>query len=205
MVEDEDGFAVVLIDEVESLTAARAGAMSGKEPSDALRVVNALLTQLDKLKTKKNCLVITTSNLSEAIDPAFIDRADIKQYVGLPPPPAIYWILRSSLKEMMDKQMIRNQEILTYAELTNPSTVTSQKNLDAARRLLRLATEAKGMSGRTLRKLPILAHAKYLANKGGRRTGKIWGLSKWLEGIEFVVKEEKRQRSLIDGTATEKE
>lgn len=37
MVEDEDTFVIVLIDEVESLTAARAGAMSGTEPSDALR------------------------------------------------------------------------------------------------------------------------------------------------------------------------
>lgn len=78
-------------DEVESLTAARAGAMSGKEPSDALRVrdyhlicdlstthapllaqvVNALLTQLDKLKHRKNCLVMTTSNLSEAIGASY--------------------------------------------------------------------------------------------------------------------------------------
>lgn len=38
LVEDETCFVVVLIDEVESLTAARAGAMSGKEPSDAVRV-----------------------------------------------------------------------------------------------------------------------------------------------------------------------
>ena len=65
--DDESTFVVVLIDEVESLTAARAGAMSGKEPSDALRVVNALLTQLDKLKLRKNVLVLTTSNLSAAI------------------------------------------------------------------------------------------------------------------------------------------
>lgn len=47
------------------------------------QVVNALLTQLDKLKHRKNCLVMTTSNLSAAIDCAFIDRADIKQYIGL--------------------------------------------------------------------------------------------------------------------------
>ncbi|KAK4050830.1 hypothetical protein OIV83_003252 [Microbotryomycetes sp. JL201] len=67
MVDDESCFVVVLIDEVESLTTARAGAMSGREPSDALRVVNALLTQLDKLKTRKNVLVVTTSNLSDAI------------------------------------------------------------------------------------------------------------------------------------------
>jgi SpoVK/Ycf46/Vps4 family AAA+-type ATPase len=67
MAEDEDVFLVVLIDEVESLTAARAGAVSGQEPSDALRVVNALLTQLDKLKHKKNVLFMATSNLVTAI------------------------------------------------------------------------------------------------------------------------------------------
>lgn len=75
------------IDEVESLTAARAGAMSGTEPTDALRVgnfdanssfreaqalsfqqvVNALLTQLDKLKQRRNVLVMSTSNLAQAI------------------------------------------------------------------------------------------------------------------------------------------
>ena len=72
------------IDEVESLTAARAGAMAGTEPSDGLRVccllhtfflrayksykvVNALLTQLDKLKQRKNVLIMATSNLVKAI------------------------------------------------------------------------------------------------------------------------------------------
>ena len=52
---------------MESLTAARAGALSGNEPSDALRVVNALLTQLDKLKHRKNVLIMSTSNLVQAI------------------------------------------------------------------------------------------------------------------------------------------
>lgn len=54
-------------DEVESLTVARSGALTGNEPSDALRVVNALLTQLDKLKTHRNVLVMTTSNLAGSI------------------------------------------------------------------------------------------------------------------------------------------
>jgi hypothetical protein len=65
MVEEEDAFLVVLIgsyrpttftvlfslksyscfaDEVESLTAARAGAMAGTEPSDGLRVCGTLAT-----------------------------------------------------------------------------------------------------------------------------------------------------------------
>lgn len=63
--------------------------------------MNALLTQLDKLKNKKNVLVMTTSNLSSAIDTAFVDRADIKQYIGLPPVQAVYWILLGCLRELM--------------------------------------------------------------------------------------------------------
>ena len=34
---------------------------------DVLQVVNALLTQLDKLKHKRNVLVMSTSNLAQAI------------------------------------------------------------------------------------------------------------------------------------------
>lgn len=65
----------VLIDEVESLTAARKAAVSGSEPSDAVRVVNAVLTAIDALRTRPNVLLLTTSNVCEAIDVAFVDRA----------------------------------------------------------------------------------------------------------------------------------
>ena len=45
MSDDEDTFVFVLVDEVESLAAARKA--TGAEPSDAIRVVNALLAQMD--------------------------------------------------------------------------------------------------------------------------------------------------------------
>lgn len=45
---------VVLIDEVESLTSARQTAINRSEPSDAIRVVNAVLTQLDSLRFEKH-------------------------------------------------------------------------------------------------------------------------------------------------------
>ena len=97
--------------------------MAGTEPSDALRVVNALLTQLDKLKHKKNVLVMSTSNLAKAIgkfvkhlvygqkltlmvDSAFVDRADIVQYVDLPPREAIYEILGTCLRELVAKGIV---------------------------------------------------------------------------------------------------
>ena len=59
---DAKTLCVVLIDEVESLSAARNA--SGSEPSDALRVVNAMLTQLDQLKRLPNVLMLTTSNIT---------------------------------------------------------------------------------------------------------------------------------------------
>lgn len=54
MVEDQDSLVILLIDEVESLTAARKAAVSGSEPSDAVRVVNAVLTAIDSFRSAKN-------------------------------------------------------------------------------------------------------------------------------------------------------
>ena len=51
LIADGAGFVCVLMDEVESLAAARQAAANGSEPSDAIRVVNALLTQIDQLRT----------------------------------------------------------------------------------------------------------------------------------------------------------
>lgn len=91
---------------MESLTAARTSALSGSEPSDAVRVVNALLTQLDALRHRSNVLILTTSNITEAIDIAFVDRADIKQYIGLPGDQARYEILRSCIVELISSGII---------------------------------------------------------------------------------------------------
>ena len=74
MIDDPMALVCVLIDEVESLTAARSSAFKGAEPSDAIRVVNALLTQLDQIRRHPNVLILTTSNVTGAIDIAFIDR-----------------------------------------------------------------------------------------------------------------------------------
>jgi SpoVK/Ycf46/Vps4 family AAA+-type ATPase len=56
------------MDEVETLTAARKNSTSGSEPNDALRVVNAILTQLDSIKNAPNVLILTTPNITVAID-----------------------------------------------------------------------------------------------------------------------------------------
>ncbi|KAF9278982.1 Pachytene checkpoint protein 2 [Mortierella alpina] len=166
MVEDEDAFVCVLIDEVESLAAARKAALSGNEPSDSLRVVNALLTQIDRLKQRKNVLILTTSNITEAIDVAFIDRADIKVHVGLPSQRAIHNMLCSSLQELQRVNIIHcdytpsKWSMIQRRQLEELGNVYSGQYV--ATTLFEIAGEAEGMSGRAIRKLPFLAHAAHV-------------------------------------------
>jgi hypothetical protein len=47
-----------------------------------------------------------TLTLALALDSAFVDRADIVQYIDLPPPEAIYVILRSCLLELIAKGVV---------------------------------------------------------------------------------------------------
>jgi len=69
-----------------------------QEPSDAIRVVNALLTQIDAIKRYPNVLIMTTSNVTGTIDVAFVDRADIKHFVGNPSKFAICAMLLGSIE-----------------------------------------------------------------------------------------------------------
>ncbi|KAI0691385.1 P-loop containing nucleoside triphosphate hydrolase protein [Cytidiella melzeri] len=246
MVEDEDTFVVVLIDEVESLTSARAGAMAGTEPSDALRVVNALLTQLDKLKHRKNVLVMSTSNLAKAIDTAFVDRADIIQYVDLPPREAIYEIMRSCLSELVKKGIVTDIDVpsLVQAQLYertadfSPGTSIAppashlpipfahnqarsvngqvrEKAKSVAIKLLSLADKcrAQEMSGRSLRRLPVLAHARYIGtmpSMGPRRTEGVNSRTHegatdvvlWLNAMEKVVDAQAIERGRLQNVAS---
>ncbi|XP_060196332.1 pachytene checkpoint protein 2 homolog isoform X2 [Lycium barbarum] len=181
MVEEENNLVFVLIDEVESLAAARKAALSGSEPSDSIRVVNALLTQLDKLKSAPNVIILTTSNITAAIDIAFVDRADIKAYIGPPTLQARYEILRSCLQELLRTGILSNSQdgdhlvLPNFANLKeNLSEVVlteSQMSLHLGKQLLEAAEACEGMSGRSLRKLPFLAHAA-LANPYSCEPGK---------------------------------
>ncbi|PVG00026.1 AAA-domain-containing protein [Serendipita vermifera] len=226
MAEEEDLFLVVLIDEVESLTAARAGAMSGQEPSDALRVVNALLTQLDKMRQKKNVLFMSTSNLVGAIDPAFRDRADIVQYIGLPPKEAIYDMLHSCLMELMAKGVVEHLPIPNRQVSDSPpnrAAMAGIREWDACSLIWELADKCKGLSGRALRRLPVLAHARALAhgapyslsiipdqsNENGLMNGsssngmnrsraKKMGVERWISHMEAVVTQSRQQIELLN-------
>ncbi|KAJ3598623.1 hypothetical protein NHX12_002128 [Muraenolepis orangiensis] len=162
LIDDKDALVFVLIDEVESLTAARNASQAGTEPSDAIRVVNAVLTQLDQIKRHPNVVILTTSNVTEKIDLAFVDRADIKQYIGPPSEKGIYNIYLSCLEELMRCQIIYPRlQLFNMFELETMGFAESEVSENSL--ILRnIAKKSKGLSGRTLRKLPFLAHALFV-------------------------------------------
>jgi pachytene checkpoint protein 2 len=79
---------------------------------------------------------LSHSCLYECVDSAFVDRADIKQYIGLPPPEAIYWILCGCLTELMRARIVQQLVSDTSAaqrlwqDLAKPASLLRQTLLD---------------------------------------------------------------------------
>ncbi|XP_076355052.1 pachytene checkpoint 2 protein isoform X1 [Tachypleus tridentatus] len=160
LIDDPEALVFVLIDEVESLAHARKASFGGTEPSDAIRVVNALLNQIDHIRRYPNVIILTTSNVTEAIDLAFVDRADIKQYIGLPSMPAIYQIYKSCIEELQRTGILYPDETITSLRSQNYENMSDMVSLSNV--LQQVARKSVGLSGRTLRKLPFLAYALYI-------------------------------------------
>lgn len=146
----------LLIDEVESIAFARSS-VSDNEPSDSLRVVNAVLTQLDQIRNYANLIVLTTSNLTGTIDLAFIDRADIKQFIGHPSSEAIFHIYRSAVDALIKAEIISKE---TSSDIGDDNHYHNKE-------LKSIADLSIGLSGRSLRKIPFIAHALHLSASDG--------------------------------------
>ncbi len=97
-----------------------------------------------------------------------MDRADIKQYIGLPPPQAVYWILKSCVEELMRCGIAEKVPLLDWPQACiakqglSLAGAPAEATLTSSIKLLELAEHCVGLSGRTLRKLPVLAHAKHI-------------------------------------------
>jgi len=191
---DDCTFLCVLIDEVESLTAARKAAISGNEPSDAVRVVNAILTQIDLLKERQNVMIFTTTNLTQAIDVAFIDRADIKQYIGLPNHRARYIVMSSCILELRKAGIINTEEnLLDYrsVELMKPLDPNRTAGMKNSFALYDVSAKADGLSGRALRKLPFLAHAFFIEKE-------LFSLEEFIEALDKAIAKESLCRKELE-------
>lgn len=146
----------VLLDEVESLALARGASTSEDgQPSDGMRSVNSLLTSLDALRDAPNVTILATSNLITRIDPAFLDRVDVHERIPEPGLSARLRIIAETVEELTRAGAV----VAPDKSLNNAGKIAAREQFD--RLVLEVARAAIGLSGRTLRKLPLLAHAAH--------------------------------------------
>ncbi|GAB1735415.1 hypothetical protein NU219Hw_g3048t2 [Hortaea werneckii] len=203
MAQDPAALICVIIDEIETIAGSRERSTTGGECNDGLRATNQLLTALDRLRFLPNVIVLCTSNLTTAIDQAFLDRVDIKQLIPCPSPTAIYEIFRSCLNELVRSSIVADRDVTASNTSTHelrprravsrvqrkvsspqpvqdrnppgsssqePATIPTYSEMfvhwttrpqSPGSRVWNLAQKCHGLSGRTLRRLPILGLAMH--------------------------------------------
>ena len=136
---------VVLIDEVESFAVRRTSASFETNPVDVHRATDAVMLGVDEIARKlPSVLFVTTTNFIEAIDDAFLSRADLVMHFALPNAETIANILQHSL-----------------AELAVQWPALQPLGSDAAR-IREIAALCEGWNGRQVRKLVLAALAQRL-------------------------------------------
>lgn len=136
------GPTIVLLDEVETILADRSKLSLEANPIDVHRATDAALVQLDRLaNSHPNVLFVATSNFPQAIDTAFVSRADLVLPVPLPDEAGRLEILRDTLSGMAD----------VFPALRS---LASGRDLDSVARV------AAGLDGRSMRKLVAAACAR---------------------------------------------
>lgn len=138
-------FTVVLIDEVESFAVRRSTASFDANPVDVHRATDAVLLGIDEIaKNLPSVLFVTTTNFIEAVDEAFLSRADLVMRFALPDRETIARILAHALGELA----------VQWPALQPLAGDTA--------RLSELAALCDGWDGRRIRKLLLAALAQRL-------------------------------------------
>lgn len=107
---------IVLLDEVETLSPDRKKMSMESNPIDVHRATDAVLASVDYLASQyPQLLFVATSNFTEAVDEAFLSRADLIETIGLPTEPAIREIVTDTLQALAVtspsiKNLIKNSE-----------------------------------------------------------------------------------------------
>jgi len=138
-------FTVVLIDEVESFAVSRSAASFEANPVDVHRATDAVLLGIDEIAKKlPSVLFVTTTNFIEAVDSAFLSRADLVMRFSLPDVETIGRILESAIRELAVQWPV-----------LEPMTREPA-------RVAELAEMCEGWDGRRIRKLVLAALAQRL-------------------------------------------
>jgi SpoVK/Ycf46/Vps4 family AAA+-type ATPase len=163
---------VVLIDEVEAFAVRRTTASFETNPVDVHRATDAILLGIDEIaRSLPNVLFVTTTNFIEAVDDAFLSRADLVLHFELPDVDTIGRIITHSLVELGAQ----------WPALM-PLAGQSQDIAD-------LAASCEGWNGRRVRKLLLagLAQRTAVAKDPGQLTFEdLQAAARKQGGVEWV-------------------
>ena len=136
---------VVLIDEVESFAVRRTSASFETNPVDVHRATDAVMLGIDAIaKSLPSVLFVTTTNFIDAIDDAFLSRADLVMHFALPNVETIANILQHSLEELAVQWPALKPLIAQRGQIEE------------------VAARCEGWNGRQVRKLVLAALAQRL-------------------------------------------
>src|SRR5881394_3689830 len=136
---------VVLVDEVESFAVRRTSASFETNPVDVHRATDAVMLGIDEIARKlPSVLFVTTTNFIDAVDEAFLSRADLVMRFELPDRDTVGRILEHALGELA----VQWPALLPLAQ--------------DAQRMSELAALCEGWDGRRIRKLVLAALAQRL-------------------------------------------
>ncbi len=134
---------IVLLDEVETLAADRQRMSLEANPVDVHRATDAALAGTDLLaRNSRNTLLIATTNYPDAVDKAFLSRADLIESIGAPNEHARIAIIRETLSLFASK----------WSDVTQ-----------LERHVGTFAKASEGLDGRALRKALIAAAGNSIA------------------------------------------
>ncbi len=132
---------IVLLDEVETLASDRRRMSLEANPIDVHRATDAVLASLDHLAAKHpQLLFIATTNFPEAVDRAFVSRADLVELIDKPDKAACRAILRDTLGALAER----------WPKIAR---LTQSKRFETA------VNECGGLDGREIRKAVVAACA----------------------------------------------
>jgi SpoVK/Ycf46/Vps4 family AAA+-type ATPase len=152
------GPCIVLLDEVETIAADRQRLSLETNPVDVHRATDAALAGIDLLSRQhRNTLIIATTNFPQAVDRAFISRADVIEDIGLPTDAARQEIIDDALGHLATRWPDM-KHLLQHTR----SFVVASKGLDG-RRLRKAITFAAGTTIDTAKDPGRLQPAQILA------------------------------------------
>src|SRR6476619_1419228 len=133
----------VLIDEVESFAVSRSSASFEANPVDVHRATDAVLLGIDEVAKKlPSVLFVTTTNFIQAVDSAFLSRADLVMRFSLP-----------------DRVTIAKSLEMAIGELAVQWPALERLTRDKSK-FAELAAMCEGWDGRRIRKLVLAALAQ---------------------------------------------